>query len=223
MDRPIGADANAVYNPLEIRLGFLVAMQLVEKDFGYGKGIIPIRFKDADPWKGEYVLYLAIEKVDDPAQKSRINITHQNFFDPIAWYSFRSAHAPDKEADILNGGMVSNTNVVLNDLLGLKSQRWRIRKANQYYFNITNQYNNLNLDILNKNDINGSNIVTSSADGSETQQWSFVGYCDGSWLIRNFRTKRMMEVYNAQTATGSPLGQWDATHTANQRWFIDKK
>lgn len=225
-DRPVGVNAESIYNPLQIRLNYTAASQLVQKDFGYGNGIIPVRYKDDDQYKGEYILYLAIEKITDPAQKSRINVTHLNNFDPLASYSLRNVYAADKEADILNGGTASNTLVVLNELKGLRSQRWKIKKSNQYYFTITNQYNNLNLDILNRNDANGSNIVTSRPavnDPNETQQWSFIGYCDGSWLIRNAKTQRVVEVYNAQTSVAAPLGQMDATHTANQRWFIEKK
>lgn len=221
-DRPIGIDASMIYNPLQIRMDHNIANTLAERDFGYGKGIVPLRYKDDDRFKGEYILYLSFEKVSDPSQQNRMNIVWQDVFDPLANYSFRNVNAADKETDVLNGGTTSNTHVVLNDLKGLISQRWKIRKINQYYFNISNNYNNLNLDLLNKNDINGSNIVTSTPDNSETQQWSFIRYCDGSWLVRNFRTKRMMEVYNAATHIAAPLGQWDANAARNQRWFIEK-
>lgn len=221
-DRPIGIDANMVYNPLQIRLDNNIANTLVDRDFGYGKGIIPLRFKDDDRFKGEYTLYLAFERVNDPTQYNAINKVSQDVFDPLANYSFRNVHAADKEIDVLNGGRTSNTHVVLNDLKGLSSQRWKIKKINQYYFNITNNYNNLNLDLLNKNDINGSNIVTSVPDNNETQQWAFIRYCDGTWVLRNVRTKRVMEVYNAATQVAAPLGQWDASFARNQRWFIEK-
>jgi Ricin-type beta-trefoil lectin domain-like len=221
-DRPIGIDAKMIYNPLQIRMDNRIANMLIDRDFGYGRGIVPIRYKDDDQFKGEYTLYLAFEKVTDPSQHNRMNIVWQDVFDPLANYSFRNVNAADKETDILNGGRTNNTHVVLNDLKGLISQRWKIRKIDQYYFNINNNYNNLNLDLLNKNDINGSNIVTSAPDNSETQKWSFIRYCDGSWLVRNLRTKRMMEVYNAATHFAAPLGQWDSNAARNQRWFIEK-
>jgi hypothetical protein len=221
-DRPIGLDAKMIYNPLQIRMDNRIANMLIDRDFGYGRGIVPIKYKDDDQFKGEYTLYLAFEKVTDPSQHNRMNIVWQDVFDPLANYSFRNVNAADKETDILNGGRTNNTHVVLNDLKGLSSQRWKIRKVDQYYFNINNNYNNLNLDLLNKNDINGSNIVTSAPDNSETQKWSFIRYCDGSWLVRNLRTKRVMEVYNAATHFAAPLGQWDSNAARNQRWFIEK-
>lgn len=221
-DRPVGVGANQVFNPLQIRLNQTVAEQISQRDFGYGKGIIPIVYRDVEDLKGEYTVYLAFEKITDATQRDKMNVMHVDAFDPIAEYSFRNVNAPDKETDILNGGMESNTHVVLNDLLGLKSQRWSIKKANQFYYQITNKYNNLVLDILNQNDINGSNIVTSSPNGNEAQLWSFIRYCDGSWLVRNVRTKRVMEVYNAANHVAAPLGQWDFTSSKNQRWFIEK-
>lgn len=221
-DRPIGVGEQDVFNPLQIRLDHTVANQISQRDFGYGKGIIPIVYRDREDLKGEYTMYLAFEKLDDASQRDRMNVMHVDAFDPVTEYSFRSVHAPDKETDILNGGMVSNTHVVLNDLLGLKSQRWTIKKANQFYYQITNKYNNLVLDILNQNDISGSNIVTSSPNGNDFQLWSFVRYCDGSWLVRNVKTKRIMEVYNAANYVAAPLGQWDYNGGKNQRWFIEK-
>lgn len=67
-DRPIGIDANMVYNPLQIRMDNNIANTLVDRDFGYGNGIVPLRFKDDDRFKGEYTLYLSFERVNDPTQ-----------------------------------------------------------------------------------------------------------------------------------------------------------
>ncbi|VXC39802.1 conserved hypothetical protein [Flavobacterium sp. 9AF] len=223
IDRPIGVEKSDIFNPLQIRLDYNTATTLSQRDFGYGRGIIPIVYRDREDLKGEYTVFISFEKITDASQRDRMNITHADNFDPISEYSFRSVHASDKETDILNGGMESNTHVVLNNLLGLKSQRWTIKKANQYYFHIKNQYNNLILDLLNQNDINGSNIVTSVPNGNDSQLWSFIRYCDGSWLVRNYKTKRVMEVYNAASNVTAPLGQWDANFARNQRWFIEKK
>lgn len=221
-DRPIGVENNNLYNPLYMHLDTDIMGRLISYDAGYGKGVLPLYFNDKDGLNGKYVLFIRFEIVTNEKDKNRINLQSTDAFDPLAAYSFRNVNASDKEADILGGGKTSNTHVVLNDLKGLQSQRWTIRKANQFYFNIINNYNNLYLDILNKYNINGSNIVSSQADGNDSQLWSFVRYCDGSWLVRNFKTNRMMEVYNGGKTVFSPLGQWDATALKNQRWFIEK-
>lgn len=214
-DRPIGVESlsnsilsssNNIYNPLFINLDANTITRLISLDAGYGKGVVPIYCNDKDGLNGKYVLFIHFEQVLNEADKNLINLQSTDAFDGIGNYSLRNVNASDKEADVLGGGTANNTHIVLNDLKGLNSQRWRIRKVNQYYFNITNNFNNGCLDILNKNDGNGSNIVTSTCDNSETQQWSFIRYCDGSWLVRNFKTKRMMEVYNAAMHFAAPMG-----------------
>jgi hypothetical protein len=225
LDRPIGISdgASNIYNPLFMHLDANAINRLLTFDAGYGRGILPIYCNDQDGLNGKYVLFVHFEQILNESDKNRINLQSTDAFDGIGNYSLRNVNAFDKEADVLGGGTANNTHIVLNDLKGLNSQRWRIRKVNQYYFNITNNFNNGCLDILNKNDGNGSNIVTSACDNSEIQQWSFIRYCDGSWLVRNFKTKRMMEVYNAAKHFAAPMGQWDATMAKNQRWFIEKK
>ena len=63
-DRPIGIQNNravGLYNPLLIYLRYKDAANLSNTDFGYGKGIMPIRYKDIDELKGDYTLYIAVE------------------------------------------------------------------------------------------------------------------------------------------------------------------
>jgi hypothetical protein len=224
-DRPIGityGNNTRVYNPLQIRLDYNSMRLLSGQDFGYGRGIVPIRFKDQDEWKGDYTLYFSFEAVTDVAQRNQINVNNIDAFDPVKGYRFRNVNASSKVADVLNGGRENGTFVVLNDDKALDSERWRIRKANDYYYSITNNYNGMGLGLLNNNNINGCNIALYGANpGDPYQQWGFVRYCDGSYIMYNVATKRAMEVYNAASAVGSPLGQWDNTAASNQRWLIE--
>jgi hypothetical protein len=221
-DRPIGSTEN-FYNPLVMKLDAASMERLSHTDFGYGKGIVPIRFIDTSGLNGDYTVFYAMEKVTETAQKGRINVSHPDVFDPIVSYSLRNVWAHDKVADVLAGGTTDNTHIVLNNDLNIDSQKFNIKKANDFYFYLNNVYNRLNLDILNKNDSNGSNIVSSSADNSEIQQWAFIRYCDGSWIIRNVKTKKVIEVYNAATNILAPLGQMEFNNGRNQRWFIEKE
>lgn len=219
-DRPIGSLQGA-FQPLIMKFDAATIAQISQKDFGYGRGIVPIRFKDVSDLKGDYTVFYSFEKVTDESLKNRVNIVNNDVFDPVVGYQLRNVYADDKVADVLNGGMENNTHIVLNSDKDINSQKFRIKKANDYYFTFTNIYNNFNLDLLNKNDGNGVNIVTSAPDGSETQQWAFIRYCDGSWVIRNVRTKRVIEVYNSNNSILAPLGQWDFINAKNQRWFIE--
>ncbi len=224
-DRPVGLTYQAgkfFYNPLQLRLDNNGINQLSQADFGYGRGIVPIRFKDQDEWKGDYTLYVSFEKVTDAAQINQVNVTSTDAFDPLQGYTFRNVYAADKVADIMSGGRTDGTYIVLYQPKGFNSQQWRIRKANDQYFYITSVYSNMNVGVLNNSNGNGANIVTYTPNTTEAQQWGFIRYCDGSYLMRNRMSGKVMEVYNAATADFSPLGQMDNTAAANQRWLIDR-
>ncbi len=224
-DRPVGLTyqgGKPFYNPLQLRLDNNGINQLSQADFGYGRGIVPIRFKDQDEWKGDYTLYVSFEKVTDAGQVNQVNVTTTDAFDPLAGYTFRNVYAADKVADIMNGGRVDGTYIVLYQPKGLNSQQWRIRKANDQYFYITSVYSNMNVGVLNNSNGNGANIVTYTPNTSEAQQWGFIRYCDGSYLMRNRMSGKVMEVYNAAVTDFSPLGQMDNTAAANQRWLVEK-
>ncbi len=232
-DRPIGiqrVNKNNkqvnLYNPLIIDLRYTDAINLSNTDFGYGKGIIPIRYKDIDELKGDYTLYVAVEEVKDVSEKNLINIISNESFDNLQTYTLRNANAQDKYADILNGSDANGTFVVLNNANYANSQKFKIRKANDDYFYFTNVMTNKNLDVLFK-EFNGANIsinqrIESGNDFTNWQQWKIIRYCDGSYFFLNKKTNKVIEVYNAATAVLSPLGQMSNNLDANQRWFIEK-
>jgi hypothetical protein len=223
-DRPVGItyqNGTPFYNPLQLRLDNNGVTQLSQADFGYGRGIVPIRFKDQDEWKGDYTLYVSFEKLSDATQINQVNVTTADAFDPLKGYVLRNMYAADKVVDIMNGGRTDGTFMVLYQPKGFNSQQWRIRKANDQYFYITSVYSNMNVGVLNNSNGNGANIVTYTPNTGDAQQWGFIRYCDGSYLMRNRMSGKVMEVYNAAVADFSPLGQMDNTAAANQRWMVE--
>lgn len=232
-DRPIGIQRVSknnslvtLYNPLLINLLYKDAVKLSSTDFGYGHGIIPIRYKDFDELKGDYTLYIAVEEVKDASEKNLINITNNESFDNLQSYTLRNANAQDKYADILNGGDANGTLVVLNNAIYANSQRFKLIKANDEYYYITNVMTNKNLAVM-FSEGNGANVVIyqrieTGNDFTNWQQWKIIRYCDGSYILQNKRTNKVIEVYNAATTVFSPLGQMPNSLDANQRWFIEK-
>lgn len=221
-DRPIGVENGDFVNPFQIRLNNASAKQISSIDFGYGKGIISIRYRDRDELKGDYTVFIAIENLQDASQQNRINVTSNDSFDGLYGYTFRNAFANDKVIDVLNGEKNNGANLVLYQPKGYDSQKFRIKKIDDFY-SITNLYNNLSMDILNRVDGNGANVITNSfTPNQDFQLWKIYRYCDGSFIIRNKRTNKVMEVYNASKADFAPLGQMDQNNEANQRWFIEK-
>jgi hypothetical protein len=68
-DRPIGMekiDGGAKFNPKVFSLTYETAEIAVKQNLtGFGEGIFGVRFKDHDDWRGDYTLYVRIEKVGD--------------------------------------------------------------------------------------------------------------------------------------------------------------
>lgn len=66
-DRPIGFVArdayNYTFNPQILAFNYSTAEFALSNNFGYGNGIIPIRYVDAPKFAGDYTIYVQIEKV----------------------------------------------------------------------------------------------------------------------------------------------------------------
>ncbi|NJM78760.1 MAG: RICIN domain-containing protein [Flavobacterium sp.] len=218
-DRPIGVERDDLYNPLQIKLDNTSANQISTIDFGYGKGIIPIKYKDRDDLKGDYTVFISIEKVIDETQKNKINVVSNDNIDALQSFALRNAFAKDKVIDVLNGNRNNGALAVINFDKKLDSEKWKFRKQGDYYY-ISNNYNNLVLDVM--ADGNGANVVMNTNTNADSQKWQLIRYCDGSFIIRNYKTNKVIELYNAVDAVAAPLGQWDSNIQANQRWFIEK-
>jgi Ricin-type beta-trefoil lectin domain-like len=221
-DRPIGVIAGSLYSPLLIDLNQTSALKLSNTDFGYGNGIIPITYKDIDELKGDYTIYLQIELLNDYTQKNQINITSNENFSPVQNFVLRNTLANDKMIDIKDGSMADGAFTVLYQPKKIVSQQWRFKKVENDFYYITSVYSNKCLGPLNLANLNGANIVTYPVANLEFYHWRFIRYCDGSFIFKNRRTNKVIEVYNAALADYSPLGQMENNAAANQRWFIEK-
>ncbi len=221
-DRPIGVIAGSLYSPLLIDINQEVALKLSNTDFGFGKGIIPITYRDIDELKGDYTVYLQIELLTDYTQKNQINITTNENFSPVQNFTLRNVLASDKRVDILDGNRADGAFTVLFQPKSYLAQQFRFKKAENDFYYITSMYSNKYLGALNNADFNGANIVTYAAANTEYYQWRFIRYCDGSFIFKNRRTNKVIEVYNAAITDFSPLGQMESTAATNQRWFIEK-
>ncbi len=221
-DRPVGIGSGDLYNPLVIKLDYANALRLSKTNFGYGNGIIPIKYKDRDELKGDYTIYVQIEQLADLSQKNQINVTSTENFNPILGYTLRNVNASDKVVDINNGGKEDGTFTVLYQPKGFDSQKWKFKTLGNNAYYITSMYSNKNLSVLNNAEGNGANIVTNAATETDWQVWKLIRYCDGSFILRNHKTRKVIEVYNAAKIDFAPLGQMTNNASANQRWFIEK-
>ena len=213
-DRPIGLD-NGFYNPLTISLNAISFDRIATSDFGYGKGIIPLKYKDSSGLNGDYTVFYSFEIVTDNAEKNRINITNADAFNASVAYKFRNAFSPNYTTDLLNGGDV----IVMNDDKNLQSEKWYIRKANQFYYHFINPYNNQKLGFQ----FNGDTQPLLAKTNGQGEEMAFIRYCDGSWIIKlSGDRKHVLQTDNLNIQLGTPVNFSPYFGGKNQRWFIEE-
>ena len=213
-DRPIGMN-NGMYNPLNIQLDASSFNRIANTDFGYGKGIIPLKYKDASGLNGDYTVFYSFELVTNDAEKNKINVTNPDAFNPSVAYKFRNAFAPNFTTDLLNGGEV----IVMNDDKNLQSEKWYIRKANQFYYHFINPYNNQKLGFQ----FNGDTQPLLAKTNGQGEEMAFIRYCDGSWIIKlSGDRKHVLQTDNLNIQLGTPVNFSPYFGGKNQRWFIEE-
>lgn len=212
-DRPIGVSEN-VYNPLYIVLNASSFAKIASKDFGYGKGIIPIKYKDASGANGDYTVFYYFEKITTASEKSRINVTSTDAFHPSVAYRFQNAAAPGFTTDLLNGGNV----VVMNEDKGLQSEKWLLKKSNNYYFVLQNPYNNQVLNLRSA----GNNVYTAET-ATAGRDMALIRYCDGSWIIKvKDDNAKVMQTAGENIAIATPVLFGIYRGAKSQRWFVEE-
>lgn len=212
-DRPIGM-SDGMYNPLNIRMDANAFEKVADTDFGYGKGIIPIRYKDGNSLNGDYIVYYLFEKIVSDADKNKINVTTADAFNPTTAYKFRNAHA-NKVMDLLNAGSI----LVLNDDKNISTQKFYPKREGNY-FRFQNTYNNQFLEVLL---VNNKSVMGTSQTGANN--WAMIRYCDGSWIVKNSANAGDYAVFSTENmGTGilTPVTFEKFAGAKNQRWFIEE-
>lgn len=100
MSLPIGLSANGQFQSNLLVFTPKMLMLLSQKDFGYGKGIIPVTYRDGDSWAASYTILLKIVadiKLKEPSQPVNpvkqprlIEITNPPVIIPMPVYSINN-------------------------------------------------------------------------------------------------------------------------------------
>lgn len=211
-DRPIGV-VNSTYNPIQFKLNQSDFEKICSTDFGYGKGIVPVKFKDQDQLKGDYTVFYAFEKITEEAEKNKISVVNNDVFDSVTQYKLRNVHA-NKVTDLLNAGDV----LVLNDDKNIITQKFLISKEDQYYFKFKSPFNN---GLMDTNNQNGRIVAATTIQ--PRNKFALMRYCDGSWIIKLANDLNIaLSTENAGTAILTPVNFEHFSNSKNQRWFIEK-
>lgn len=104
-DRPIGMEDRGdtfLYTPLGMKLTYDELLNYSSIDFGSGKGVLPLRFKEAPQLQGDYTLYVQLEVTGDATPMKMDKMFNPD--EPITAkevYGIRNAN--DNRALIANG------------------------------------------------------------------------------------------------------------------------
>lgn len=211
-DRPIGV-SNGLYNPLNIKLDASTFSRIANTDFGYGKGIIPLKFKDESGANGDYTVFYSFEIVTNEAEKNRINVTNSDAFNLTTPYQFKNALS-GRVMDLLNAGNV----LVLNDDKNITPQKFYIKKTNNA-FRFQNVFNNQYLELYSQN---GKSIM--GTNPNPTNSYYLIRYCDGSWIFKMTTDNifNTISTENFGTNILTPVIFEKYVGAQNQRWFFEE-
>jgi hypothetical protein len=215
-DRPVGmteVKEGYEYKPLGMLLNYESAIALSQSDFGYGKGIIPIRYKDAPDMKGDYTVYIQVETTDEKGS-----------FDKTAIVSPVSKANP-KPYRLQN--VYSGMNL-MNNATGPVANQAQV--ANKWQFEMADRFNDVyyikNLDgrylfitpPSGVQETNGFPVKSGPKPTGNAGKWKVVSNSDSTYSIINMYTKKAL-IHNG------PSGRiliWENRANPEQRWMIGR-
>jgi alpha-galactosidase len=134
-------------------------------------------------------------------------------------YTLTARHS-GRLADVFNGSVADNANVVQWAANGQSNQRWLLRDVGGGYVNIVSVNSGKCLDVYGG--------ATATADGVRIVQWTCGTGTNQQWRVQDLGTgyvqfiarhsNKCLDVLNASTADGAQLVQWACGSGTNQQW-----
>ena len=128
--------------------------------------------------------------------------------------------------DVRDGRTSSWTTVQLFAFNGTVSQRWRITKAEEGYWNLEPQNApDMRLDLKDASTADGAAIQIFTDNGTDAQKWRMQKNSDGTWKILNKLTGTQKCIANEKksTASGEALKNITASDShGGQSWYLEK-
>lgn len=221
-DRPVGMLLNAVTNqylyfPVGLQLNYETASTIAETDMGYGKGIFGMQFRDHQDLKGDYTIYIQIEKIAVQGQSLNIQPRIIGNFQPNKLYIIKNAETGKFLATAGTGD--ASSSISMTDDVNSAAAKWRIRKVADNYFIITNEQNGRNLTYYDRGD--GSfRLSLYDQNGNNQQQWKLTTQADGSYILFN-RESVDKPVYHFSGMAGPAISR-DINNMTFSKWFIEE-
>lgn len=215
-DRPIGMiDSGDCfhYTPIGMLLDYKSAIAITNSDFGYGKGIVPLRFRDAKAMEGDYTIYIQVDTINAKKQF--------NNPDAVMPYSFGNANPYKLQNVYSNASLKISFGGLPVAEMNADNYNWSFEKASSlqgiYYIrdNRSGKYLTITPSAAAK-DRNGFEVFTAEKRPTENFKWRVLSNSDGTYSIINlFAGKAMIH--------DGPTGKiliWENRTNPEQRWKI---
>jgi len=219
-DRPVGMLLNDVtnqylYYPVGLQLNYETASSIAETDMGYGKGVFGMQFRDHQDLKGDYTIYIQIEKIAVQGQSLNIQPRIIGNFQPNKLYTIKSVETGKL---LSSSGSNDAAIVVMSDAISSPAEKWRIRTLADNYFIISNEKTGRNLTCYNQG--SGPQLMLYDQNGDNHQQWKMITQADGSFIFFN-REMPDKPLYNYAGQSRATVSL-DLTNMASVKWIIEE-
>lgn len=215
-DRPVGmhdAGEGFEYRPVGMMLNYDNVIALAQSDFGFGKGIIPLRYKDAPSMAGDYTVYLQVETTEEKKE-----FDNSNKVAPVS----KANPKPYRLQNVYSGMNLMNnaTGPVANQ--AQVADKWQFELADR--FNDVYYIRNLDGRYLyitpptGEQETNGFSVKSGPKPTGNAGKWKVVSNSDGTYTIINMYTRKAL-------IHDGPSGRiliWENRANPEQRWVIGR-
>lgn len=214
-DRPVGmTDKGDVYayTPVGMLLNYESAEALAASDLGFGKGVVPLRFRDAPAMAGDYTIYIQVETTPENNQ-----FTDNSKVEP---FGVKTNPRPYRIQNVYSGTDLGDKSLSFQVSTG-PAGKWYFEPAggfrDVYYIRSVNQ-RYLSVPVSAQMPANGTNVVFGPKQANMGGRWKVVSNSDGTYSIINMFAK-MALIMDGPTMD---IKIWENRANPEQRWVIGR-
>jgi hypothetical protein len=220
-DRPIGmsknGDGTAAFSPQMLVLTQESAELLVrEQPVGKGPGVVTMEFKDDDAYRGNYTLWLQVEKV---GVQNGVAVDTTARYNLVAKHSGACLDVTGGETAIANGAPIQQWQP-----WGGRNQAWQFQPVGDGSYHLVASHSGRCLDVAGGPTAMGNGVALQQWDdvGGDNQKWYLVPVEDGFCRIVAKHSGKCLDVRGGPTATanGAVVQQYDYLGGDNQKWRL---
>lgn len=214
-DRPVGMTDKGdvyVYTPVGMLLNYETVEALAASDLGFGKGVVPLRYRDAPSMAGDYTIYIQVETLPE----------NNHFTDNgnVAPYGVKTNPQPYRMQNVYSGKDMGDGSLTIRSTTAPTGQ-WVFEPAGDfsdvYYIRSVNQ-RFLSVPVSERMPANGTNVVFGPRQANMGGRWKVVSNSDGTYSVINMFAKMALIM---DGPTGS-IKIWENRANPEQRWVIGR-